>query len=437
MKKGNIIAFLIAFYTAIFNLHALDTLILNEDEAVKIGLNQNIDLKKTLISLNTSKQQADNSWNNYLPDFTLTSKIARSEEFLTVDSTNTSTDPWSMTLYGGISFTLGFDDFVDAAADEIDLKIQQLDFETTEKILEVNIRKQFKYLLASKENLALQQSNIALAQKRYDQAKINYSNGFISELSLLTTQNSVESLKPTYQDADTTYKQNVMSFQNLLGLELGQEIELIGNLDVEYYSLNPIYLIESFLNKRLDVSSGLLDIESEKNDLASTKASELLPTLTFTTYWNNSISTLFDDPDWSDSTSISATLTIPINGFIPGSSENLSIKEDEQSVEKYELALDNTRNSAEEEIRSILMELEGAWANINTTQLSVELAQKTYEMTEESFQKGSSEILDVEDSQNTLLSTKQDLLLSKYTYLASLLDLEYAINTDITKVIKN
>lgn len=433
MNRYKIIMTLIFLLVCFNALIAEEPLILNEEDAVKLGLEQNITLKRSLLTLDSSQETVENNWNQFLPDFSLTAGLSRSEVFL---SDSSDDDPWSASFSGDISYSIGFDTLLNLDKNELLLKNQQLLYEITEQELEMNIRKKFKYLLASKQNLTLQEKNIDLAEKRYEQAIINYNNGLISELSLLTIQNSVETLRPTFQDADTSYKQLLMSFQSLLGLDLSQELQLEGNLDVQNYDFEPQVLIDAFLSKRLDISSSKVQIDLGEKTLEITKKENLTPELSLSASWDNSLDTIFDDIEWSDSTTLSAYISVPLNGFIKGSEESLDIADAKRSIEDLELDLQNTRYAAEEEIRSILMELDGSWANIRTTNLSVNLAQKTYEMTEAAFQKGSAELLDVEDAQNKLLSAEQDLLISKYNYLAGILDLQVALNSDINEIIK-
>ena len=61
----------------------------------------------------------------------------------------------------------------------------------------------------------------------------------------------------------------------------------------------------------------------------------------------------------------------------------------------------------------------------------MELAEKAYNMTYEAYRVGTTEILDVRDSESQLSQAKLGLLNEKYTYLTTLLDLEYAINAKL------
>lgn len=313
---------------------------------------------------------------------------------------------------------------------------QTIQYESQLKQTETSIRQSFSYLLASRENVSLQEKSLDLAQKRYEQAEVNYRNGLSSELSVLQAQNSVELLKPALQDVQTAYVNQLMAFQNLIGLDLTQSIELDGTLDVQQYELDAELLVNTFLAGRLDVQAGQKNIEVFENLESMTKAGNMAPSFSLSAYWNNAVTDLTEAPEWGDTTTLSATLNIPINGFIPGSSERTSINSAGRSTDKSSLQLEDTMNNAEQEIRSLVMSLSGAWTNIETSELSAELALKTYQMTEEAYNMGTSELLDVEDAQNKLFSANQDLLISKYSYLSGVLDLELALNSDIETVVE-
>jgi outer membrane protein TolC len=417
-------------------IYAEESLTLTEELAVELGMTQNLSLRSSSLDYQNSEEEKNNRWNNFLPSFSANAGVSRKDEFLSTETMQTSGDPWSMSFSGGISLPLGLTNFYSMEASSLGFEAQSIQFENSQKSLESSIRKQFNYLLASEENVLLRQKSIDLAQKRYEQAEVNFQNGLVSELNVLQAQNSVELLKPAYQDVKTAYENQLMAFQNLLGMDLSQRIELQGNLEVKQIELEAQVLVDSFLAGRLDVQSSQKNREIMENQEKLLKAGYMAPSLSLSASWDNGITSLSESPSWSDSATVSAYLSIPIDGFIPGSSDRTSINITGRNVEKSSIQVENTMNNAEQEIRSLLMTLEGAWTNIETSELSVELAQKTYEMTEAAYSQGTSELLDVEDAQNKLLSAHQDLLLSKYSYQAGILDLELALNTDIKLVME-
>jgi multidrug efflux system outer membrane protein len=224
-----------------------------------------------------------------------------------------------------------------------------------------------------------------------------------------------------------------MSFKNLLGLDLEQEMDVEGSLDVSVLDLEVSSLINTFLTRRLDVQSSVKSLEFQENILDLTIAGTLTPSLTLSSDWTGTARDL-SNTEWNDAVTVSLYISLPLNGFIPGSKENLDIKDAKRDVEKARLFLKETMDSAEQDIRTLVLKLDGYRENMEITALSVELAQKTFEGIESAFNLGTREILDVEAAQNKLLSANQDLLQSRYSYLSGLLELEYALNVTIDEI---
>ena len=406
---------------------AAEPLILTEEAAVALALEQNYDLQSTRLDLEGTEEAEKNSWNIFLPDLTASTGVSRSEELFS--DTGSAGEDWS--VYGRLSaaLDLNYAALQGIKSNKLALESQQLLYEDSENSLTINVKKQFYYLLAYKENMEMEKKNLELAEKLYDQTRVNYENGLASELDVLEARNSFESMRPSYTDTKTSYETQVMTFKTLLGLDLEQEVEIEGSLDVETLDLDASVLIDGFMMNRLDIQTAMKSVEAEKLNESITKTGDRTPTLSLSGEWSDNASDI-SDPDWYDTATITLALAMPLNGFIPGSSEILDIHNAGREVEKAELDLKDTILNAEEDIRTTLMELEGDLENIEITQFSVDLAEKTYEMTEYAYRQGTRELLDVEDAQNNLLEARQDLIASRYSYLSGLLDLEIALNAD-------
>jgi outer membrane protein TolC len=414
------------------SLSAQEPLILTEDLAVSLALGQNLSLKSSLLDLESSQESNENSWNVFLPDFTVSGGTTRSEELFTVDS---SQDDDSWTVWGSVdaSLTLNYAAIQAMDADQLSYDSQSLSYETAKNQLISSVRKQFYYLLANKENLELVKKNLDLAEKRYIQTKTNFENGLASELSVLESRNSYESIRPSYTNTKTSYETQLMSFKNLLGLDLNQEIDVTGSLDTPVLDLDASSLINKFMAKRLDVQSAVKNLDIQENLKEATNFSKRTPSISLSGDWSNYT---YDtsDLDWNDAVSLTLSLSLPLNGFIPGSEDTLEINDTAREVEQARLQLQEIMDSAEQDIHTLVMQLEGYLENIEITAFSVELAQRTYEMTESAYEFGTKELLDLEDAQNKLLSANEDLLQSRYSYLSGLIDLEYALNSTLDEI---
>lgn len=401
-----------------------ESLVLTEEQSVKMALEQNLDLKASQLDLEMSEDQNNNSWNVLLPDFSIGGGISRTGSLLN-DSSGSSA--WAVSGSLAASLSLNASSFFTMDYYRLSFEAQELMYQMDEDQLKVNVKNQFYYLLAYKENLELERKNLELASKRWAQTETNYQNGLASELEVLEAKNTYESMRPSYTDTKTSYETQLMSFKSLLGLSLEQAIELDGRLEPVILDLDAGALVNNFMLKRSDIQSSLKSIEVQEN-LASIEAlDDRSPSLTLSADWSSSAADL-GNIDFSDSASFSAYINMPLNGFIPGSSESLDISEAETAVEQARLSYQDTVDSAEQEIRTLVMQLEGYRENIEITEESVLLAQRTYEMTEDAYNTGTKELLYLEEAQNTLFSAQQDLLLSRYNYMSGFLDLEYALN---------
>ncbi len=432
MKVRILIANLLLITAVLLTAESEQVLTVQEDQAVALAMENNVSLRSASLDLESARAGLDNRWNLILPDFSASTGISRSDSLLTRSGSGSS--GWSVNGSLSAQLTLSASTAISAAGTALAYQAESLSYDAAREELIVSVKKQFYYLLVNKENMDLQERNLDLAEKRYLQAKTNFENGLASEMTLMEARNSYESLKPDLLDTKTSYETQLMSFKKLLGLDLDNPIDIDGSLDVQPLDLDGELLIDTYLMNRLDVQAVMKALENAENQLSLTTAGNLSPSVKLSTGWTSSAQDI-SKPDWSDSLTVSAAVTLPLNGFIPGSSESLAIKDAARSAEQARLSVEDTILSAEQEIRTILMELEGYRQNIEITGLSVELAQKTYDMTEAAYQSGSRELLDVEDAQNNLLEAEQNLLLSRYNYLSGLLDLEYALNADLEEII--
>ncbi len=424
--------FLLQFSIILMSVIAEEKTVLSitEELAVKMALEENLSYKSAEIDLEGARTNASSNWNILLPDFNVSSGISRSESLLNDRGTSSG---WGFTGSLSADLMLNGASALYGKTNNLAFEVQSISFEESRTSLILDVRKQFFYLIAYRENLDLQQRNIDLAEKRYNQAVINFENGRASELTVMEARNSYESLKPSLQDAETFYETQLMTFKKLIGLDLKQSIVVEGSLVFELLQADGDMLIDRYLLNRHDVRSALKAIEQAENQELITKTGNYSPILSLSSSWAN-VTQDIPDSDWNDSFTISAYLTLPLNGYIPGSSESLAYQDASRTVEKTRINLDEVLLSAEQDVRIILMELDGNRKNIEKNQLSLDLAQKTFDMTEAAYQQGTREVLDVEDAQNNLLSAAQNLLLSNYSYLSGLLDLEYALNVELEKI---
>ena len=134
---------------------------------------------------------------------------------------------------------------------------------------------------------------------------------------------------------------------------------------------------------------------------------------------------------WNDSSIVGISLSLPLDGLIPGSSSRVKILEIDDSIEKTRIELVQKQELAEVEIESIVLRLAKTLRTSKALEQNVALAQKTYNLAENRYNAGVGGLLEVEDAYNALQEAKLGVLEERYNYLIGLFDLEYALNTQL------
>jgi outer membrane protein TolC len=319
---------------------------------------------------------------------------------------------------------------------QLSYEAEKISLKETKKRLELDVKEAFYNLIVLKERVSLIKQNIDTAQKRYNQAKINYENGLASELTMLSAQVTLENLKPDLEDLKVSYETAEMQFKQMLGLDKDVTISVKGSIEPKYLALEAETLIQKYLPTRLDVQSLEKNAQVLENKKKLTSAEEYTPVLTL----SYSIKAQIDDPfqanwgsteSWSDASTFGISLSLPLDGLIPGSSSRMKVKEIEDSIEKTQIELAMTRQLAEVEIESILMRLDKSLRTLKALEQNVVLAQKTYDLTETQYNAGAAALLEVEEAYDALQEAKLGVLEERYHYLSGLFDLEYALNTTL------
>ena len=310
-----------------------------------------------------------------------------------------------------------------------------LTWEQTQKQVERDVRKMFYSLLLMRENLAIQQTTLRNAKNRADQSEVNYRNGRIPQLQMLQAQVAYENQKPAVLRQEQMFAQNLSTFAFLLGMPSGAKIELDGSIAAEFVALDADALIEGSLGTRLDLRLLSKNIDALKLQLSALDLSAFTPSLVlnYGIQPATAVPMLKDGTDdpWSDRGSLSVTLAWNLTNMLPFSSSRQQAKDLKANIAKLNINMAMLSEQAKMEIQQKVDSLEASRAAIAASEQSARLAQAAFDMTEASYHNGTSELLDLRDSEAQLNQAKLGMLNEQFNYLSGLLDLEFSLNTKI------
>src|SRR6056297_879994 len=156
---------------------------LTEEKAVEYALENNLGLKSEAINVRIKERTADYAWNRFIPTVQASGTMARmNAEQSTFDfsgglPTMVDLPQWSVSAGLDMWLTLSLAIGRGIRATQIDYQGGLISYEQAQRKLERDVRKSFYNLLLMRENRKLMVENIDAAERRYDQARINYENG--------------------------------------------------------------------------------------------------------------------------------------------------------------------------------------------------------------------------------------------------------------------
>lgn len=431
------------------NLQA-NKMVLTVEEAVNYAKENSRSLKSANIDLQIKKRAKNFSWNVLVPSVQATGTMSRSNEVTnTMDAIMSAINPYYQPAeiepsdhwkaVGGLTASLNLSvALIDGIrASFANYEAGLITWEQTYKETELNIRKMFYALLLQQESLNLQKTTLANAKNRFEQAKINFRNGLIPELSLLQTEVTYENQKPAIVKQEQALKEQLDTFAFLLGIPQGTEISLSGEITPDFVELNPQELYQKYMENNLEIALFKKNFEMMKINYSAQNLQIYTPAVSLSYGWQPVLSDITadwgDKDNWFDNGSFSVTLAWNLTNMLPFSASSLKVQDLKNNIEQMNLNLINLEENAKMKINNLVNVLNQSRAAIESSNRNISLAQKSYDMTSIAYRNGTTELLDVREAETQLNQAKLALASEKFNYLSGLLDLEFAINSKLTK----
>ena len=297
-----------------------------------------------------------------------------------------------------------------------------------------SVQKAFYTVLNTKSRIDLVETNLNRLNTLLDQTKELYINGFIEKLDVDRIQVAYNNLKSEKIKADRFYKlsKEVLNFQ--IGLPVGTDIELTGELTEEVIN-NFNYNLDDFdYSKRIEYSILQTDKNLKFYDLKNNR-SQYLPQI-YANYnygYNTSSSNydlFFDSNRWKSFGTVGLKIIIPIfDGFLKRSKINQSKYKIEQ-VENQMMFLERSINL---QINQSISNYENTKESLLISKQNLELAQNVYLATEKKYKEGVGSNLEVIDSNNSLKIAQNQYYNSLYESIIASIDIKKTLGTLLIK----
>lgn len=405
-----------------------ESLTLTVSDAVKTALENNVSIKRSEIQLGAARRAKKTSWNSASPVLSVGGALSKANENFS--------ENYTAYLQGRISLSLSTNLYSDIKAANLKYEAGEISYEAASRAVEMNVRAAFYNLLYQKENVSLQQQNLETSREQYQMNLRKYLQGTISQIDVLTSQVNYEKNIPLLQNAQITLENDAALFKKMLGMEQDARFSLQGDLDeiVEIFKNEKngefAFFAQDFLEdaekNNVEISALKKNIEIAKNEILSKRFSAYGPSLnaawTFQPTWVKTPAAGTSGPD--DRGVGSLSVTVPLDGVLPWSKSANLISDAKNSLEDYELQIQDKKTEVRVNAQSGIRKIEQLLATMRTLQSSVELAERSYQMISEAYNRGSRNFTELLSAQDSLEQARLNLKQQAFSLAQEILNLE-------------
>ena len=396
--------------------------ILTLEECISLAKENNLSIKVQKNTLNDLKRKNETSWNSVSPS--IKGDAAFQDDFINKTE--------SFAISGSLGLTLSTNLYSTIKGAKLNYENGLLTYNQAVKQIEMSVWKTFYDLIYKTEYFSFQSQNLLTAKKNYEQNLEKFKNGKISELDVMSSRVSYEQKKPVLEEARIDLTNNLELFKNIIGVDFDDEIKLDGSLDF-LLELKDIKLPPKE-NPSPDVQAAKFAVEIAENNLLAQRFSSYSPVITGTYKYGQALN--IDNSLWNETSSLSVGVSIPLDSYLPWSSNAVSINSKKESLESAKLNLEDAEKSIRVNTENALRKINQIISMLEVSKETVALAKKTYEMTETAYNYGKTDFLTLQNASDNVLNAEVSLKNQAKTLMENLLDTEYLLGLEFGTILK-
>lgn len=410
------------------------------EEAQLLALEGNASLRSQQLSLEASKREAQSRWNSFLPGISLSGSLSNSHNIYSPSGSSAGggsgaggNSSWNWSASGGVSLSLTAGIPVQMQLATLRYELAQTNYESQRQTILSSVASSFYNLLTSTKNLTVLEANVSLTRQQYEQARLNYNRGLTSELDMLRAQYAALSAEPQLEKARSQYDSDLAAFQLLLGSQ--EKYIPTGEFSLQQLQLPDVEsLIASYLENRLDVIQKRQSLREAELTKTAQVLSARAPSISLSESIRMGPSGGGMNGEPSVSGSFSVGVSIPVDGYIPGSSKSLSVGKSKDSVEVARINLETTLVQARQDIVNTAKNVQLLWHAVEISKLNETIAERAYQLSQEGYRAGLVSQTDMENSRQQMVSAQLSGSTSQSQYLVGVGNLANALGLQVQEV---
>jgi outer membrane protein TolC len=287
------------------------------------------------------------------------------------------------------------------------------------------VKQAFYAVLLAQEAYNVMNQVYENAQKNFEKADQRFNVGKASEVERLRAQVTMLNAEPSVSSAENAVLLATWQLKAVMGIDLGTEVEVVGNLnDYTEQMLTP-YASEEDLSG----NSSLLQLDIQDRMLESTirmQKRQYIPTLAASINYN--YSAMGDDElRWFPSSTAALSLSIPV---FDGLQKHYAIKQTKVTRNMLALQREDTERNLRIAIRNFNDQMALCVKNYEAANATVGIAQKSYDISEKMFEVGKATQVELNDAQVSLMQAQLTQAQAVYDFMVTKASLDELIGKE-------
>ena len=287
------------------------------------------------------------------------------------------------------------------------------------------VKQAFYAVLLAQKSLDVVSQVYENAQKNYEKTEQRFNVGKASEVERLRAQVTMMNAEPNVSSAANAVLLATWQLKAVMGIDLGTEVEVIGDLNDYVNEMLAPYVSEDDLCS----NSALMQFDIQNRMLESTirmQKKQYLPTLAASINYN--YSAMGDDKlSWFPSSTAALSLSVPV---FDGFQKRYTIKQSQVAKSMLELQREDTERSLRIGIRNYNDQMALCIKNYEAANATVEIAQKSYDISEKMYEVGKATLVELNDAQTALQQAQLTQAQAVYNFMVAKASLDELIGKE-------
>lgn len=306
---------------------------------------------------------------------------------------------------------------------EINLQKATRNYTHAEQNLIYDIKIAFYNLYKLKENLIITKEKVKQNEESFKTAQSKYNAGLIAEVEALQLEVDLASSRNDLLNSKRSFDEGKNNFKILLGLDLNTNIDIISSLLYEPIIIDNDIAIESALKNRSDLLNQDNDIYLSKLNVKEVDARKNIKFALNARYGisnnNSDFESLFNK--LLDDIYVALTISVPVWDW-GKMARDVEVAETNLLIEK--LAYQYLEKTIKNDVITTINKINSAKARVEVLSKSVEIAEKSYNISLERFKSGTISSFDLAQIQLRLTEAKNNSISALIDYNLAIADLE-------------